>query len=348
MSELLRVLQVEDSESDAALAVRLLEKGGYEVQAERVEDAVAMRAALAGKTWDVVIADYQLPQLDAPTALDILHATGLDLPFLVVSGTIGEELAVAMMKAGAHDYLMKDNLARLAPAVKREIQDAQARGERERARQALRSALAATEEREQLLDAVFKAQTDGVFACDANGTVVRANPAAVALFGFDACGQRIEDIVGKFPLGTDLESSATYHAIRGETIVGLERVDGGRAVEISSAPIRDQGGAIAGAVTICRDITQRKRGENALRESEETLRQLCNNALDAIVMIDESGTTILCNPAAEQMFGYASAKCWASRSMSWLHLPVRNRGFRRKYRNFSGPAKGRTSAGSWS
>ena len=139
MGDVLRVLQVEDSESDAELIVRLLRKGGYDVQAERVEDAAAMRAALAGKEWDVIVADYRLPQLDAPAALEILHQAGLDLPFIVVSGGIGEDLAVAMMKAGAHDYLMKDNLARLAPAVKREIRDAQVRRERQRSEQKYRS-----------------------------------------------------------------------------------------------------------------------------------------------------------------------------------------------------------------
>src|SRR6476661_1169287 len=94
MSEILRVLQVEDSESDAALIVRLLEKAGYEVQPERVEDAAAMRAALAGKTWDAIIADYHLPGFDAPAALATLHESGLDLPFIVVSGTMGEDVAV--------------------------------------------------------------------------------------------------------------------------------------------------------------------------------------------------------------------------------------------------------------
>ena len=129
MSDTVRVLQVEDSESDAALVVRLLERAGYDVRAKRVEDAAAMRAALAAKTWDVIIADYHLPGIDAPAALAVLHESGLDLPFLVVSGAMGEDLAVAMMKAGAHDYLNKDSMARLAPAVEREIREAQVRQE---------------------------------------------------------------------------------------------------------------------------------------------------------------------------------------------------------------------------
>ena len=138
MSEILRVLQVEDSESDAALIVRLLEKSGYTVHAERVEDAEPMRQALARQDWDVVIADYHLPQFDAAAALEILHECGRDIPFIVVSGMIGEDRAVEMMRAGAHDYVLKDRIARLVPAVQREIREAQSRGERRRAEERLR------------------------------------------------------------------------------------------------------------------------------------------------------------------------------------------------------------------
>ena len=138
MSETLRVLQVEDSESDAALTVRLLEKSGYSVHAERVEEAEPMRRALAREDWDVVIADFQLPQFDAGAALEILHESGRDIPFIVVSGMIGEDRAVEMMRAGAHDYVLKDRIARLVPAVQREIRECQSRGERRRAEEQLR------------------------------------------------------------------------------------------------------------------------------------------------------------------------------------------------------------------
>ena len=138
MSEILRVLQVEDSESDAALMVRMLEKAGYVVRAERVEDGEAMRQALAGGDWDVVIADFQLPQFDAGAALEMLHESGRDIPFIVVSGMIGEDRAVEMMRAGAHDYVLKDRIARLVPAVQREIRECQSRGERRRAEEQLR------------------------------------------------------------------------------------------------------------------------------------------------------------------------------------------------------------------
>src|SRR5664279_3228674 len=138
MSETRRVLQVEDSESDAALMVRLLEKSGYRVRAERVEEADPMRQALAREDWEVVIADFHLPQFDAVAALDFLHQSGRDIPFIVVSGMIGEDRAVEMMRAGAHDYVLKDRIARLVPAVQREIREHQSRVERRRTEAQLR------------------------------------------------------------------------------------------------------------------------------------------------------------------------------------------------------------------
>jgi signal transduction histidine kinase len=138
MSTPLRVLLVEDSESDAALIVRHLNMAGYGVSQKRVETAGQMQAALEEPDWDIVIADYKLPGFDAPTALAILQQTSLDLPFVVVSGHIGEETAVALMKAGAYDYLMKNNLARLAPVVERELGEARMRRERRRGQEELR------------------------------------------------------------------------------------------------------------------------------------------------------------------------------------------------------------------
>lgn len=138
MSEPLRVLQIEDSESDGALIVRIVEKAGYAVDCQRVQNAQGMREALAGAPWDIIIADYHLPQFDAPSALGILRDTGLDIPFIVVSGVMGEDVAVQMMKSGAHDYVMKNSLARLAPAVARELRDAATRRQRREAEEALR------------------------------------------------------------------------------------------------------------------------------------------------------------------------------------------------------------------
>jgi CheY-like chemotaxis protein len=103
----LRVLLVEDSADDAELVVRLLQRGGYDLTYDRVETAPAMEAALQQRRWDVIIADYALPHFNGLAALRVLQEQGLDLPFIVVSGTIGEDLAVAAMKAGAHDYLLE-------------------------------------------------------------------------------------------------------------------------------------------------------------------------------------------------------------------------------------------------
>jgi len=146
----LRVLQIEDSESDAALIERSLAKAGYTVHSERVVNASELNAALA-QPWDVIIADYRLPEFDAPRALALLQQTGLDVPFLVVSGAIGEELAVAIMRAGAQDYLLKDDLARLAPAVAREIADARARRAQKAAEQALDRQSELLQQRETML-----------------------------------------------------------------------------------------------------------------------------------------------------------------------------------------------------
>jgi signal transduction histidine kinase len=126
----LRVLIVEDSESDAELMLRALRQGGFEIVQERVQTADAMRAALARHPWDVALSDYSLPHFDAPAALAVVRATAPDVPFIVVSGSVGEDTAVAVMQAGAADYIMKDRLQRLAPAVTRAVEGAAVRRER--------------------------------------------------------------------------------------------------------------------------------------------------------------------------------------------------------------------------
>ena len=136
--EPLRVLIVEDSADDAELLVRELQRGGYGPVCERVETAAAMQAALAQQTWDLVVSDHSVLQFDSLAALNVLKASGTDIPFIIVSGTIGEERAVQAMKAGASDYLVKGKLARLIPVVARELGDAQERRARRAAEQALR------------------------------------------------------------------------------------------------------------------------------------------------------------------------------------------------------------------
>lgn len=130
MATPLRALIIEDSQSDAELILLELRQGGFEPTYERVETAYEMTDALRRQTWDVILADYTLPKFSAPEALTLLKKTGRDIPLLIISGSIGEETAVAAMKAGAHDYLMKDNLTRLPAAIQRELREAENRAER--------------------------------------------------------------------------------------------------------------------------------------------------------------------------------------------------------------------------
>ncbi len=127
MNKLLRVLIVDDSEDDTLLLVRKLKRDGFNPTFERVDTPEAMEDALSKNTWDIILSDYNMPRFDAFAALAILKKSGIDIPFIIVSGAIGEETAVAAMKAGAHDYIMKDNLARLVAAIERELGEAQIR-----------------------------------------------------------------------------------------------------------------------------------------------------------------------------------------------------------------------------
>ncbi|RCJ25677.1 two-component system response regulator [Nostoc sp. ATCC 43529] len=139
MSETLNVLIVEDSETDAMLVLSELRRGGFNLIWQRVQTASELLAALNSTSWDVMISDYRLPGFSAPAALEIAKQSQKDIPFILVSGTIGEVLAVEMMKAGAHDYVMKDNLNRLPEAVRRELRDAQVRAERKQAQKLLQT-----------------------------------------------------------------------------------------------------------------------------------------------------------------------------------------------------------------
>jgi DNA-binding NtrC family response regulator len=142
----LRVLLVEDSEADALLLLRALQRAGFDPEHLRVDSAREMDQALQDKEWDLILADHAMPQFSAPEALEILKQRGLDLPFIIVSGHIEEETAVRAMMAGAHDYIMKDRLARLAPAVERELREAQVRRAHAETEMALRAAQERLEE----------------------------------------------------------------------------------------------------------------------------------------------------------------------------------------------------------
>ena len=134
----LRALIADDSENDVLILLRTLRKAGYEPVYERVWTAPAMKAALQRQAWDIVISDYEMPNFGGFEALQLLKESGRDLPFILVSAVVSEETAVAAMKAGAHDFIMKRKLARLAPAIARELREAQSRVARKAAEEALR------------------------------------------------------------------------------------------------------------------------------------------------------------------------------------------------------------------
>jgi len=150
MKSVLRILIVEDSEDDALLVLYQIKKGGYEIEYDRVDTAQKMEAALKEKTWDIILSDYQMPHFNGLEALVLYNKTGIDIPFILVSGTIGEEVAVNAMKTGAHDYIMKNNLQRLLPAIERELRESENRAERKLAEKKLKE----SEERYRLISNV--------------------------------------------------------------------------------------------------------------------------------------------------------------------------------------------------
>ena len=131
MANPLQVLVVEDSEDDTALLLRELQHTGFDVFHRRVDDADGLRDALGSHQWDIVLCDHIMPHLSSFEALDIIRDKHPDLPFIVISGKVGEEVAVKVMKSGADDFLLKKSLARLAPAIERELKDADLRQQRE-------------------------------------------------------------------------------------------------------------------------------------------------------------------------------------------------------------------------
>src|SRR3974390_2761443 len=171
MSLQYRVLLIEDNVQDAVFNLHALERGGLEVEAERVDTAAKVQHALETKTWDVILSDYHLPEMDDLRALEIYKQTGWDIPFIVVSGVIGEEMAVKLLKAGAHDYVMKDRLSQLVESVKRELQAAVGRCIRLRAQAA-----------ESMLASIVRDCGDAIIGETLDGHIVSWNSGAERLY----------------------------------------------------------------------------------------------------------------------------------------------------------------------
>jgi len=161
MSRPLRLLLIEDSERDAAHVMLALKRGGLSPEIRRVETRDEMLAALGDGTWDAIVSDYHLPRFSAPDALETLRERGLDIPFIVVSGAIGEDTAVDMMRGGAHDYLLKDRLARLHAAIEREIDQAEHRRAKRRAETLFQAVLRASPHPSAIVDKQTQHIIDG-------------------------------------------------------------------------------------------------------------------------------------------------------------------------------------------
>lgn len=253
----LRVLMVEDSENDTLLMAGELKRGGLDPVYERVETAAAMQAALEVHDWDLIICDYSMPHFDGPSALAIYLQAGVDIPFISVSGTVGEETVAGMIKAGAHDYVMKHNLGRMVPVVERELRAAQERRDRKQA-EAVSAYLAS----------IVESCDDAIIGKTLDGTVVSWNPGAERLYGYSATEMIGRSISLLIPTYRPEELPDIFATIKqGKAVDGLETVrvrKDGTPVEVSLtiSPIKDAGGQVIGASTVARDITRRKQEEN--------------------------------------------------------------------------------------
>src|SRR5215210_5870719 len=308
----LRVLLVEDSEDDALLLLRELRRGGYEPLSERVDTAAEMEAALDERGWDLVIADHSMPEFSSSAALELLRRKGfVDLPFIIVSGYIGEDAAVAAMKAGAHDYIMKDNLARLNTAIERELRDAKVRRERRRAEEELK----VSETRFRLM--------------------IEQSPLSIQIFSPDGRTVRVNRAWERL-WGVTLDQIPGYNVLQDEQLVEkgimpyIEQGFAGRAVAIPPIryepdesilsvsdvahrwvqafiyPVIDAGENIQEVVLVHEDITDRREAEEERRRAEEKYRSIFENAVEGIFQTTVEGRILTANPAMARMFGYES------------------------------------------
>ena len=260
----LSVLVLEDRDSDAALLLTALKRGGFEADSEIVASADGMREALGRRSWDIIISDYSMPGFNALKALAVLKETNRDIPFVVISGTIGEENAVEVLKMGAHDFLVKGRLARLVHVVERELREARQRAARREAELALR-------ESERRYRRVLETTNEGVWIVDAEANTIFVNPRMAAMLGTDAkelLGASIFDFV---------HDPTTVKALRqheprgaGQSEIKLERKGGPVTwALIDTTPIIDEKGQYEGALVMAIDVSSRKRLEEQLRQAQK-------------------------------------------------------------------------------
>ncbi|HEY5514129.1 MAG TPA: SpoIIE family protein phosphatase [Geomonas sp.] len=317
MGKPLRVLIVEDSEDDALLLVFELRRGDYSPVSRRVETVETLQQALDEETWDVVISDYVLPGFSGLEALRLVRKSGLDLPFIIVSGKIGEDTAVQAMKEGANDYLIKGSVSRLVPAIEREMQEAEVRRKRREAE----AALVRSERRYKRLVA---AVTDYIYTVTImDGTVIKTShgPGCLTVTGYSH-----EDYVNNpflwyqmiFEEDRAAVTRLTADIQAGQDIPSLEHrirhKDGSiRWVKNTIVPRYSEQGELIAYDGLISDITQRKRTEESMRLQSAALEAAANS----IAITDSNGVVIWVNQAFTGMTGYSSEES-LQRDLSFL------------------------------
>lgn len=262
----LKVLVVEDSKDDAELLLHALRQAGYEPSAAQVQSAQGMRSQLGKRTWDLVISDYVVPGFGGLAALRVLQESEHDIPFIIVSGKIGEDVAIEALKAGANDYLLKDRLSRIGPAIDRALKEVAQRRKRKQAEQGMRE----SEERYRRL---VESCPEGMFITIEN-TIVFANPAAVSLLGVkspvDLVGKPLLDFID--PNYRDLVEEHLRQALDGLDGPLLEqkmvRADGS-PVLVEALARRIQYHGDPAVQVLCRDVTNRKHLEQQLLNAQK-------------------------------------------------------------------------------
>ncbi|MCX6234612.1 MAG: PAS domain S-box protein [Bacteroidetes bacterium] len=280
MTKKLSVLIIEDNENDALLNVHHLTKAGYDVIFERVETAGEMQKYLHKQTWDVILADYKMPQFSVPAALQLLQKTGLDIPFIVVSGDIGEDIAVQMMKEGAHDYLLKNNLTRLASAVEREMKDAVIRHERKQIEQALKDS-------EEQYRTIFENSIEGIYRSSPEGYFLTVNPSMAKMFGYETPQELMRSI-------NDIEHQIYVNPEKRQQLMMILKKQGlvrGFEIEvytkdkrkiwilISAFAMKDADGQILFNEGNCIDVTEHKLAEEKIKQQLGELKRWYNVTL---------------------------------------------------------------------
>jgi PAS domain S-box-containing protein len=290
----LRVLVVEDSEDDVLLIIRELKKGGYDPVYERVETAAAMKKALQEKQWDIILCDYKLPKFNATSAIAVLKETNIDIPLIIVSGTIGEETAVECMRLGAQDYIMKDNLSRLCPAIARELEEAEVRNKQKQTESALR-------ESEESFRLSLDDSPLGIRIVTAEGETLYANRAIMDIYGYDS----IEEL-----RGTPLKKRYTPESYA-EFQIRKEKRERGeidpseyeisivrKAGEVRHVQVFRKEVFWNGArqfQIIYQDITEHKQAEEELYRSQQMLQLVLDNIPQRVFWKDRNYVYLGCN-----------------------------------------------------